>query len=51
VGLIGVEHDHIEIIETMKLCMTKAVDKGTIDGCNVNVSLKIILASVFYRRF
>jgi hypothetical protein len=37
----------MEITGTMKLCMAKAVDKATTDGCNVNVGLKAILASVF----
>lgn len=32
----------MEIIETVKVCMTKAVDKGTADERNVNAGLKAI---------
>ncbi|GJN26233.1 hypothetical protein PR202_gb14149 [Eleusine coracana subsp. coracana] len=37
-----VEHDPMEITETVKVCMAKAVDKATADGCNINAGLKAI---------
>ncbi|TVU16353.1 hypothetical protein EJB05_39912 [Eragrostis curvula] len=35
-----VEHDPMEIIETVKVCMANAVDKATANGCNVDAGLK-----------
>ncbi|CAN6459550.1 unnamed protein product [Victoria cruziana] len=37
-----VEHDPMEILETVKICMEKAVDKATADGYNVDKGLKAI---------
>lgn len=37
-----VEHDPIEILESVKVCITKAVDKATADGFNVDKGLKAI---------
>ncbi|WCJ40503.1 Glycerol kinase [Euphorbia peplus] len=35
-----VEHDAMEILESVRLCMAKAVDKATADGHNVDGALK-----------
>ncbi|KAI3670460.1 hypothetical protein L1987_87795 [Smallanthus sonchifolius] len=35
-----VEHDPMEIIESVKMCISKAVDKATADGHNVDEGLK-----------
>ncbi|XP_002517681.2 glycerol kinase [Ricinus communis] len=37
-----VEHDAMEILESVKVCMAKAVDKATADGHNVDGLLKAI---------
>ncbi|CAH1419019.1 unnamed protein product [Lactuca virosa] len=37
-----VEHDPMEILESVKTCITKAVDKATADGFNVDNGLKAI---------
>ncbi|XWS11766.1 hypothetical protein CRYUN_Cryun37aG0028200 [Craigia yunnanensis] len=37
-----VEHDPMEILESVKLCIAKAVDKATADGYNVDKGLKAI---------
>ncbi|KAL8501996.1 hypothetical protein ACS0TY_021216 [Phlomoides rotata] len=37
-----VEHDPMEILESVRLCITKAVDKATADGHNVDNGLKAI---------
>lgn len=37
-----VEHDPIEILESVKVCVAKAVDKATADGFNVDKGLKAI---------
>ncbi|KDP37048.1 hypothetical protein JCGZ_06104 [Jatropha curcas] len=37
-----VEHDPMEILESVRLCMAKAVDKATADGHNVDGALKAI---------
>ncbi|KAI4381983.1 hypothetical protein MLD38_007996 [Melastoma candidum] len=37
-----VEHDPIEILESVKVCMAKAIDKATVDGFNVDGGLKAI---------
>ncbi|KAK3411072.1 glycerol kinase [Eucalyptus grandis] len=37
-----VEHDPMEILETVRVCMAKAVDKATADGHNVDGGLKAI---------
>ncbi|CAK8574611.1 unnamed protein product [Lathyrus sativus] len=37
-----VEHDPVEILESVKVCITKAVDKATADGFNVSKGLKAI---------
>ncbi|XP_058728889.1 glycerol kinase-like [Vicia villosa] len=37
-----VEHDPMEILESVKVCITKAVDKATADGFNVSKGLKAI---------
>lgn len=37
-----VEHDPMEILESVKVCITKAVDKATVDGFNVDKGLKAI---------
>ncbi|CAI9267411.1 unnamed protein product [Lactuca saligna] len=37
-----VEHDPMEILESVKTCVTKAVDKATADGFNVDNGLKAI---------
>ncbi|OIW04947.1 hypothetical protein TanjilG_01143 [Lupinus angustifolius] len=37
-----VEHDPMEIVESVKVCVTKAMDKATADGFNVDKSLKAI---------
>ncbi|CAN0928365.1 Glycerol kinase [Linum grandiflorum] len=37
-----VEHNPVEILETVKICMAKAVDKATADGYNVDGCLKAI---------
>ncbi|RDY04845.1 Glycerol kinase [Mucuna pruriens] len=37
-----VEHDPMEILESVKVCVAKAVDKGTADGFNVDKGLKAI---------
>lgn len=37
-----VEHDPMEILESVKVCMAKAVDKATADGHNVDSGLKAI---------
>ncbi|KAK7294062.1 hypothetical protein RJT34_16945 [Clitoria ternatea] len=37
-----VEHDPMEILESVKVCMAKAVDKTTADGFNVDKGLKAI---------
>ncbi|KAJ0571879.1 putative glycerol kinase [Helianthus annuus] len=35
-----VEHDPMEIIESVKVCISKAIDKASVDGYNVDKSLK-----------
>ncbi|MCH99056.1 glycerol kinase, partial [Trifolium medium] len=37
-----VEHDPIEILESVKVCMTKAIDKATTNGFQVDKGLKAI---------
>ncbi|GAV78236.1 FGGY_N domain-containing protein/FGGY_C domain-containing protein [Cephalotus follicularis] len=37
-----VEHDPVEILESVRACMAKAVDKATADGHNVDDGLKAI---------
>ncbi|KAI4387075.1 hypothetical protein MLD38_004935 [Melastoma candidum] len=37
-----VEHDPMEILESVKVCMAKAIDKATVDGFNVDGGLKAI---------
>ncbi|KAE9621301.1 hypothetical protein Lal_00023635 [Lupinus albus] len=37
-----VEHDPMEIMESVKVCIAKAVDKATADGFNVDKNLKAI---------
>ncbi|XP_059670755.1 glycerol kinase-like [Cornus florida] len=37
-----VEHDPMEILESVRVCLTKAVDKATADGHNVDSGLKAI---------
>ncbi|RZC61955.1 hypothetical protein C5167_023715 [Papaver somniferum] len=37
-----VEHNPIEILESVRLCMAKALDKATADGYNVDEGLKAI---------
>ncbi|XP_022723721.1 glycerol kinase [Durio zibethinus] len=37
-----VEHDPMEILESVRLCISKAVDKATADGYNVDRGLKAI---------
>ncbi|XVE89043.1 hypothetical protein DITRI_Ditri19aG0118200 [Diplodiscus trichospermus] len=37
-----VEHDPMEILESVRLCIAKAVDKATADGYNVDSGLKAI---------
>ncbi|PNX82775.1 glycerol kinase [Trifolium pratense] len=37
-----VEHDSMEILESVKVCITKAIDKATFDGFNVDEGLKAI---------
>ncbi|OMP01435.1 Glycerol kinase [Corchorus olitorius] len=37
-----VEHDPMEILESVKVCIAKAVDKATADGHNVDSGLKAI---------
>lgn len=37
-----VEHDPMEILESVRVCITKAVDKATADGFNVDKGLKAI---------
>ncbi|KAF2323139.1 hypothetical protein GH714_033607 [Hevea brasiliensis] len=37
-----VEHDAMEILESVRVCMAKAVDKATADGHNVDGALKAI---------
>lgn len=37
-----VEHDAMEILESVRLCMAKGVDKATADGFNVDGALKAI---------
>ncbi|GFZ17178.1 actin-like ATPase superfamily protein [Actinidia rufa] len=37
-----VEHDPMEILESAKVCITKAIDKATADGHNVDGGLKAI---------
>ncbi|KAL1293507.1 hypothetical protein HN51_054165 [Arachis hypogaea] len=37
-----VEHDPMEILESVKVCVAKAVDKATADGFNVDKGLKAI---------
>ncbi|KAF8400589.1 hypothetical protein HHK36_013888 [Tetracentron sinense] len=37
-----VEHDPMEILETVKVCMAKALEKATADGHNVDKGLKAI---------
>ncbi|TVU16355.1 hypothetical protein EJB05_39914, partial [Eragrostis curvula] len=42
IAALWVEHDPMEIIETVKVCMANAVDKATADGHNVGAGLKAI---------
>ncbi|KAJ3704701.1 hypothetical protein LUZ61_008406 [Rhynchospora tenuis] len=35
-----VEHDPVEILESVKICMAKAIDKATVAGYNVEAGLK-----------
>lgn len=37
-----VEHDPMEIVESVRICMAKALDKATADGHNVDSGLKAI---------
>ncbi|KAF5936386.1 hypothetical protein HYC85_027515 [Camellia sinensis] len=37
-----VEHDPMEIWESVRICMSKAIDKATVDGYNVDGGLKAI---------
>lgn len=37
-----VEHDPVEILESAKICMTKAIEKATADGHDVDKGLKAI---------
>ncbi|KAL1809732.1 hypothetical protein ACET3Z_026722 [Daucus carota] len=37
-----VEHDPVEILESARICMTKAIEKATADGHNVEKGLKAI---------
>lgn len=37
-----VEHDPMEILESVRICMTKALDKATADGHNVDNGIKAI---------
>ena len=37
-----VEHDPTEILESVRLCVQKAIDKATADGHNVDKGLKAI---------
>ncbi|KAL7180405.1 hypothetical protein ACSBR1_043578 [Camellia fascicularis] len=37
-----VEHDQMEMLETVRICMSKAIDKATVDGYNVDGGLKAI---------
>ncbi|CAL5358755.1 unnamed protein product [Camellia sinensis] len=37
-----VEHDPMEIRESVRICMSKAIDKATVDGYNVDGGLKAI---------
>ncbi|KAL5072441.1 hypothetical protein RYX36_011425 [Vicia faba] len=37
-----VEHDPMEILESVRVCITKALDKATADGFNVDKGLKAI---------
>nr|GEU76192.1 glycerol kinase [Tanacetum cinerariifolium] len=37
-----VEHDPLEILESVKMCISKAIDKATADGYNVDNGLKAI---------
>ncbi|KAI7985946.1 Glycerol kinase [Camellia lanceoleosa] len=37
-----VEHDPMEILESMRICMSKTIDKATVDGYNVDGGLKAI---------
>ncbi|PSS07531.1 Glycerol kinase [Actinidia chinensis var. chinensis] len=37
-----VEHDPMEILESVRVCITKAIDKATADGHNVDGGLKAI---------
>ncbi|CAI9088056.1 OLC1v1022288C1 [Oldenlandia corymbosa var. corymbosa] len=37
-----VEHDPMEILESVRVCITKAVDKATADGHNIDGGLKAI---------
>ncbi|KAH7547427.1 hypothetical protein FEM48_Zijuj01G0308900 [Ziziphus jujuba var. spinosa] len=37
-----IEHDPLEILESARVCMTKAIDKATADGHNVDKGLKAI---------
>ncbi|XP_047332522.1 glycerol kinase [Impatiens glandulifera] len=37
-----VEHDPMEILESVRICITKALDKATADGHNVDSGLKAI---------
>ncbi|GAU16318.1 hypothetical protein TSUD_116670, partial [Trifolium subterraneum] len=39
---LWVEHDPIEILESVKVCITKAIEKATADGFNVDKGLKAI---------
>lgn len=37
-----VEHDPMEILESVKICMAKAMDKATVAGYNVEAGLKAV---------
>nr|CAD1827774.1 unnamed protein product [Ananas comosus var. bracteatus] len=37
-----VEHDPMEIMESVRVCMAKAIDKATADGYNVDAGLKAV---------
>ncbi|GJW77709.1 glycerol kinase [Tanacetum coccineum] len=37
-----VEHDPIEILESVKMCISKAIDKANVDGYNFDNGLKAI---------
>ena len=37
-----VEHDPMEILESVRVCIEKAIDKATADGHNVDSGLKAI---------